>query len=183
MIKYLILFLGLLGCGCATFGGPNPSLITARNMRYWNLRMYHNFPKTDNPGFRLFLNFGAPTKPDIADPYDPDTLNFVRLLEIDGKALYLFEIKTDNNFKIGLNISDRCNYDKTMHKVRYLGYTFAIPSEFLDMIYQADTMSCIFTTFEHEYEWKWSEDELKKFKSFFESYILTDSIASGIIKR
>jgi hypothetical protein len=30
---------------------------------------------------------------------------------------------------------------------------------------------------------EWSEDELKKYKSFFESYILTDSIASGIIKR
>lgn len=133
--------------------------------------MYHVFPKTDTPGFRIYMNFGAPTVADIAIPYEPDTLNFIRLLEIGGQPLYLFEIKTEDNFKIGLNISDRCNYDKTMHKERYLGYIFAIPSEFLEMMYDTDTLSCIFSTLECSYEWKWSDKELNKYKMFFKMYI------------
>lgn len=174
MVKYLLVILGLLGCGCATFSGPNPSFVTSGIISYWNLRLTHNFPKGDTPGFRLNLNFGAPIKTDIIAPYNPDTLNFVRLLEIGGQPLYLFEIKTENNFKIGLNISDRCNYDKTIHNKRYLGYTFAIPYEFLEMMYDTDTLSCIFSTFEHQYEWKWADEELKKYKLFFEKYMMQD---------
>jgi|GEM_PF-3344702 hypothetical protein len=177
MIRRLLVFIGLSCLACATFRGANPSLLEANGMQYWNLRMHHVFPKGDNPGFRLYMNIGAPVDSSIAAPYNPDTLNFIRLLEISGPPLSLFEIKIENNFKIGLNISDRCNYDKTMHKERYLGYSCAIPYEFLGMMYDTDTLSCIFSTFEHQYEWKWSDKELKKYKMFFEMYITkSDSI-------
>lgn len=139
--------------------------------------MSHNFKDNENSGFKLNMNFGAPIKADIAIPYNPDTLNFIRLLKIGGQPLYQFEIKTENNFKIGLTISDRCNYDKTMHKKRYLGYTFAIPYEFLEMMYDTDTLSCIFSTFELSHEWKWTDEELKKFKAFFEKYMLQDDFS------